>query len=247
MNSHFPRIITLLRKERGLSQKSAAEQLGVSQALLSHYEKGIRECGLEFVVKVADFYNVSADYLLGRSPHRSGAMITVEDLPEPDAAGKENMFKGSLLPTLNKKLIANSLNIVYSILQKCNNKPLTTEISAFLSVAVYKAFRLLYSANGKNPQGLFSVPYRLGEGRSNAAANIAISNADALACGEDVDDDMEGLKKDQAPYLSPEQLSEEYPLFATSLFNLIQNAEGRMGIEKKAGEKPHSPHPVMKK
>ncbi len=46
MNSHFPRIITLLRKERGLSQKSAAEQLGVSQALLSHYEKGIRECGL---------------------------------------------------------------------------------------------------------------------------------------------------------------------------------------------------------
>ena len=68
MNSHFPRIITLLRKERGLSQKSAAEQLGVSQALLSHYEKGIRECGLEFVVKVADFYNVSTDYLLGRSP-----------------------------------------------------------------------------------------------------------------------------------------------------------------------------------
>ena len=113
MNSHFPRIITLLRKERGLSQKSAAEQLGVSQALLSHYEKGIRECGLEFVVKVADFYNVSTDYLLGRSPHRSGAMITVEDLPEPDAAGKENVFKGSLLPTLNKKLIANSLNVIY--------------------------------------------------------------------------------------------------------------------------------------
>ena len=131
MNSHFPRIITLLRKERGLSQKSAAEQLGVSQALLSHYEKGIRECGLEFVVKVADFYNVSTDYLLGRSPHRSGAMITVENLPEPDAAGKENVFKGSLLPTLNKKLIANSLNVIYGILQKCNNKHLTTEISSF--------------------------------------------------------------------------------------------------------------------
>ena len=66
-------------------------------------------------------------------------MITVEDLPEPDAAGKENVFKGSLLPTLNKKLIANSLNVIYGILQKCNNKHLTTEISSFLSVAVYKA------------------------------------------------------------------------------------------------------------
>ena len=51
MNDAFPRIITLLRKERGLSQKKAAEELQVSQALLSHYEKGIRECGLEFVVK----------------------------------------------------------------------------------------------------------------------------------------------------------------------------------------------------
>ena len=125
MNNNFPRIITLLRKERGLSQKKAAEALGVSQALLSHYEKGIRECGLEFVVKAADFYNVSCDYLLGRSPDRTGATLTVEDIPEPDMIGKENVMKGSLLPVLNKKLIANSLNIIYSILQKCNHKGLT--------------------------------------------------------------------------------------------------------------------------
>ena len=59
----FNRIIKLLRKERGITQKQAAEDLGVSQALLSHYEKGIRECGLDFVVKVADYYNVSCDYL----------------------------------------------------------------------------------------------------------------------------------------------------------------------------------------
>ena len=44
----FNRIIKLLRKERGITQKQAAEDLGVSQALLSHYEKGIRECGLDF-------------------------------------------------------------------------------------------------------------------------------------------------------------------------------------------------------
>ena len=37
----FNRIIKLLRKERGITQKQAAEDLGVSQALLSHYEKGI--------------------------------------------------------------------------------------------------------------------------------------------------------------------------------------------------------------
>lgn len=234
MNSNFPRIITLLRKERGLSQKKAAEALDVSQALLSHYEKGIRECGLDFVVKAADFYDVSCDYLLGRTPHRNGATLTVEDIPEPDAVGKENVMKGSLLPVLNKKLIANSLNIIYSILQKCNNKNLTTEISAYLTLAVYKVFRILYSANSKNPQGMFAAPVKTHNGLVGAAQCIAESNARCIADGDDVDE-LEGLKKEEAPTLSPELITEEFPLFATSLFNLIQSAEGRMGI-KKAGK-----------
>ena len=59
MAMEFNRIITLLRKERGITQKQAAQELGISQAQLSHYEKGIRECGLEFVVQIADYYNVS--------------------------------------------------------------------------------------------------------------------------------------------------------------------------------------------
>ena len=54
-----------LRKEKNLSQKEAAIELGVSQALLSHYEKGIRECGLEFLCRASTFYDVSTDYLLG--------------------------------------------------------------------------------------------------------------------------------------------------------------------------------------
>lgn len=231
MNNDFPRIITLLRKERGLSQKKAAEELEVSQALLSHYEKGIRECGLEFVVKAADFYHVSCDYLLGRTPQRSGAIITADEIPEPDAAGKENILKGSLLPTLNKKLIANSLNIIYATLQKCNNKALTTELSSFLNLSVYRAFRLLYSANPKNPQGMFAVPLKLSGGHASAAQDIALANADCLAQGEDVED-MKGLEKGGMPALSPEKISAEYPLFSASLFNLVQNAELRMGAKK---------------
>ena len=67
MERNFPVILCELRKERGLSQKEAAAKLGVSQALLSHYEKGIRECGQSFLIKVADFYSVTCDYLLGRT------------------------------------------------------------------------------------------------------------------------------------------------------------------------------------
>ena len=218
MNSHFPRIITLLRKERGLSQKKAAEALQISQALLSHYEKGIRECGLDFVVRVADFYGVSCDYLLGRTPDRNGAILSMEDI----------RFRGSLLPTLNKKLIANSLNVVYDLLQQCNNKALTNEVSGALNAAVYKSFRLLYSANGKNPQGLFAVQERLSKGAADAAQSLAEANAACLLSGEDVGE-LEAIGKDEAPALSPEQLTERYPLFANSLFNLIRNTEARMG------------------
>ena len=65
MNEEFSRTLSLLRQEKGVSQRAAAGVLGISQALLSHYEKGIRECGLDFVVRAADYYGVSCDYLLG--------------------------------------------------------------------------------------------------------------------------------------------------------------------------------------
>jgi predicted transcriptional regulator len=50
MLTDFSRTLSLLRQERGLSQRKAAAALGISQALLSHYENGIREPGLSFVV-----------------------------------------------------------------------------------------------------------------------------------------------------------------------------------------------------
>lgn len=61
MASEFSRTLSLLRQERGVSQRTAAKDLGISQALLSHYENGIREPGLAFVVKACEYYNVSAD------------------------------------------------------------------------------------------------------------------------------------------------------------------------------------------
>lgn len=86
MEKNFPLIITELRKSRGISQKEAAEKLGISQALLSHYEKGIRECGQSFLVRIADFYDVSVDYLLGREtdPNRIGNLLAALDEDSDD-------------------------------------------------------------------------------------------------------------------------------------------------------------------
>ena len=70
--SKFSQMLSKMRKERGISQKKAATDLGISQALLSHYEKGIRECGLDFVIKCSRYYGVTTDYLLGVSESRNG-------------------------------------------------------------------------------------------------------------------------------------------------------------------------------
>ncbi|MBQ2758144.1 MAG: helix-turn-helix transcriptional regulator [Clostridia bacterium] len=72
MNFDFSTKISALRREKGISQKKAAEDLEISQALLSHYEKGIRECNLDFVRKIAAYYSVTTDYLLGLSDTKQG-------------------------------------------------------------------------------------------------------------------------------------------------------------------------------
>ena len=67
MNRSFPETLSALRRERSISQRTAAAALHISQALLSHYENGAREPGLDFVRRACDYYGVTADYLLCRS------------------------------------------------------------------------------------------------------------------------------------------------------------------------------------
>ena len=73
MARRFSETMSELRRERGLSQRAAAAELRISQALLSHYENGAREPGLDFVCRACRYYGVSADYLLGLTEDRRGA------------------------------------------------------------------------------------------------------------------------------------------------------------------------------
>ena len=224
MGIEFNRIITLLRKERGITQKQAAQDLGISQAQLSHYEKGIRECGLAFVVQVADYYDVSCDYLLGRSAERSGQTITVEELPEGNSATGGSVYRGSVLPTMNKKLISNSLNVLYAKIGQCHSKALTTEVSAYLMMAVAKMFRLLYSAEPHNASSMFSIEPHRWHGYSDAVMRMAEANVEALLDGQDVNGG-EGVKDPACLAMTTESLTREFPLYTPSLLNLVKTSE----------------------
>ena len=81
MQSDFAKRFRSLRTEKGLSQRRAAADLEISQALLSHYENDIREPKLDFVIKACEYYEVSADYILGRSEKRgSGGVQYTENI-----------------------------------------------------------------------------------------------------------------------------------------------------------------------
>ena len=220
MAMEFNRIITLLRKERGITQKQAAADLGISQAQLSHYEKGIRECGLEFVVQVADYYGVSCDYLLGRSAERSGRTLSVEDLPESAPATAGSTWHGSVLPTMYKKLIANSLEILFDLLDRCRDKRVVTAVSSYLMLAVYAMFRQLYQAAPKNVASMFRISPARWSHAAEAAMAAQRGKLDGVLAGED------GPAPDTAAFaMNTESLAKSYPRHATSLMNLVKNSE----------------------
>ena len=111
--------LTELRKEKKLSQKDAAKSLGVSQALLSHYEKGIRECGLDFLCRASAFYDVSSDYLLGitDSKFMSDSLLATQDLPQDNEVRTSTIFRASvfLSEKMNKsgKGFADKIRAIY--------------------------------------------------------------------------------------------------------------------------------------
>lgn len=65
-----------LREDRDLKQKDLAEYLKCTQVAYSCYEIGRRSIPVDILIKLADFYNTSVDYLLGRtdefSPYPKG-------------------------------------------------------------------------------------------------------------------------------------------------------------------------------
>ncbi|WP_328284116.1 helix-turn-helix domain-containing protein [Oscillibacter valericigenes] len=56
-----------LREDQDIKQKAVAEYLGMDPTVYRRYEKGVRSVPVDVVIKLADYYKVSTDYLLGRT------------------------------------------------------------------------------------------------------------------------------------------------------------------------------------
>ena len=221
MDTEFSRIITMLRKEKKLSQKRVAKELAISQGLLSHYEKGVRECGLDFIVKIAEYYNVSCDYLLGRTEERN-----------PEEKYKEQSADyGNSPAKFHLEQLQNALSLLFGTVE--NNRNLETVLSDYLTASVYQLFRILYSANPENPQELFSIDKELYSGYIRAFQNIRETELNVLLKGITANG---AEAKEKLPVISEEILLSEYPDCAAAISNVIKITENN--LKKFSTDKP---------
>lgn len=106
--------LVLLRKRRKMSQKALAEQFNVSQNTVSRWENGDRQIDLVTLKELADFFNVSIDYLLGVEDKN----CSDKSLPK-DSAELLNLFS-----KMDDKFKLRLLGAAYAILaeQSVNTK-----------------------------------------------------------------------------------------------------------------------------
>lgn len=222
-NNDFSRSLALLRREKGVSQREAARELGISQALLSHYENGVREPGLLFVRKACDYYHVSADFLLGRSMSRDGTTIGAEELYDASAE-KGNVLRGSIVATLNKKLLVNSLDMLFDLLGRVGSKEAVTTASNYLGDAIYKMFRHLYRAPSTQNEGFFSIPANhFLAGCTDA--DMTYSEADYL---DTLAAQVKDAGRDSFPVITNDTLAQSYPGAYQSLLQIVHNTGERV-------------------
>ncbi len=82
---NFSKRLKMLRDKKGLTQQDIANVLGVGRATIAGYETKGKQPDYEKLVKLADFFNVSIDYLIGRTDIKNKAdeiTLAVEDDPE---------------------------------------------------------------------------------------------------------------------------------------------------------------------
>ncbi len=126
MKTDFASILNHLRRENNLSQKKAADELGISQALLSHYENGVREPKIEFIIKACEYYGVSTDFMLGRTDEKSYVGKIALNCSNDD-----------------QKRNADAAALIIAGLNEIGDEQLSSSASKYISFSVYKVLSAL--------------------------------------------------------------------------------------------------------
>lgn len=100
----FGERISELRKEQGMKREELAQYLNCSVAAVGNYENGNRTPDFETLVKIADKFNVSTDFLLGRSENKT-TDINILSICEYTGLSEDSIYTIHYLSEKNKKII----------------------------------------------------------------------------------------------------------------------------------------------
>lgn len=96
-----------LRKERGKRQLDVAKDLNLSPQVYCNYENGLREPSYEILKKLADYFSVSVDYLLGRDNSLSNESNSKLDFLTENGISREKL---NSLSEQDKQMIIDMIN-----------------------------------------------------------------------------------------------------------------------------------------
>lgn len=104
--------IKILREKNDVQQKDLAIFLNVHKATMSNWELDKRHPDQETIVKIADYFNVSVDYLFGRTEDPNSEIVTFKD--------GENLFEVELEKGTKEKLTGGQLQALIKKLEAVN-------------------------------------------------------------------------------------------------------------------------------
>ena len=210
----FSELLKQCRKKQGVSQAELASRLGVTQQAVGKWESGKSSPDPSTVARIAELLNTTADYLLGRTLSRDGAIIVADDLY--DSTDEKGNLRGSIMATLQKKLVVNTANVLFDLLGKMGSRGAITAAGDYLSGALYLLLRHLYR-RGRGNEELFGVEagiFDAGAVEADMAASrvryqLALHGADS-----------------QCPAMTAESLT-AYPGLGQSVAQVVHNTDER--------------------
>ena len=98
-----------IREKKGITQINLSIEIEVSQEMISHYEIGESKPNIDNLMKLADYFNCSTDYLL----NRTNIPTMVKDLDKDNTVTADILYKYNALSDENKQHLISYLNHLY--------------------------------------------------------------------------------------------------------------------------------------
>lgn len=116
MSSNFATRLKDIRNKKGLTQKQLADKLGISSSTIGMYEQNNRMPSSEILSEMCNIFDVSIDYLLGRTPEKSSEVTDILEFVTNQLKNQEClMYNGYVLNADDTQKLVDAINMAGEI------------------------------------------------------------------------------------------------------------------------------------